>query len=437
MAGSRIYTVSQLNQEIKNLLESNPSFLNLFVRGEISNYKAHPSGHHYMTIKDEGAAISAVLFRSDAAKLRFRLSNGLKVVARGRISSFPKSGQVQLYLADLMPEGAGSLHLEFEQRKEKLYQEGLFDVSHKQSIPAYPEHIAIITSPSGAAIQDMLRILKRRWPLAEVTVFPATVQGPSAPRELIAALQAANAQGKADVILLGRGGGSMEDLWGFNDEALARAIYHSAIPVISAVGHEPDVTIADFVADLRAPTPSGGAELAVPDRNDVMASVRRLDKRLQTAFECHIDRHRSQLTLQMHRLESHAPIRYVMNRRQAVDSLQNRLRQVMRNTLQENNLAVDWAAQQLQHAITHRMEKARAQYQHHTALLDAYSPLKILSRGYSVALDTTGKAVTNAAALSIGDRLTVCFEKGQAHCRIQEIVKSEEQIHGNQKEIDV
>lgn len=279
MASSRIYTVTQLNQEIKSLLESNPSFFNLFVRGEISNYKPHPSGHHYMTIKDEGAAIQAVMFRSDAAKLRFRLQNGMKVVARGRISSFPKSGQVQLYLADMMPDGAGALHMQFEQLKEKLYAEGLFDPMHKRQIPPFPERIGLVTSPSGAAIRDMLRILARRWPMARIELYPSLVQGNAAPADLVRALQLANQKGTAEVLVIGRGGGSLEDLWAFNEECVARAIYESRIPVVSAVGHEPDVTISDFVADLRAPTPSGAAELIAPNAEDCTATLTLLQHR--------------------------------------------------------------------------------------------------------------------------------------------------------------
>lgn len=425
MAGSRIYTVTQLNQEIKNLLESNPSFLNLFVRGEISNYKAHPSGHHYMTIKDEGAAIQAVLFRAEAARLRFRLSNGMKVVARGRISSFPKSGQVQLYLADLMPDGAGSLHLQFEQLKEKLYQEGLFDESHKRPVPEYPEHIALVTSPSGAAVQDMLRILKRRWPFAEVQIFPAAVQGPSAPKELIAALRAANRRGQADVILLGRGGGSIEDLWAFNDELLAREIYQSRIPVISAVGHEPDVTIADFVADLRAPTPSGGAELAVPDGQEVAYSLRFLDKRLRNAFTRTLERHRARLQVTGHRLEVQTPLRYLESRRQEVQALHTRLCQAMDSQMHTQSLAADWAEQRLHQAIAQYMAKKRGQLSQNAALLDAFSPLKILSRGYAVAMNPQRQAITDAGTLSVGERISLCFEKGSAQCQVCDIQRGD------------
>ena len=436
MAGSRIYSVTQLNQEIKNMLESNPLFANLFVRGEISNYKAHPSGHHYLTLKDEDAAISAVLFRSDAARLRFRLANGMKVVARGRVSSFPKTGQVQLYLADLMPDGAGALHLQFEQLKEKLYLEGLFDPAHKRPLPAYPARVALVTSPSGAAVQDMLRILGRRWPLAAVLLFPAAVQGQRAPGELIRALRAANRDGSADLIVLGRGGGSVEDLWAFNDEALARAIYHSRIPVVSAVGHEPDVTIADFVADLRAPTPSGAAELAVPDQDEVRALLMRLDGRLDAAFRQKTGAARALSRMLDSRLRAQTPAKYLKTRREQVDALAGQLTRAVQNRLDEQRLAAGLAGQKLEQAALQSVARRKDALVHLFGLLDAYSPLKVLGRGYAMALGPDGRAVTDAAALHTGDDLTVCLHKGRALCTVNELVK-EKRTNGDQKEDDL
>ena len=246
-----IYTVSQLNNEIKDLLDAVPGYRNLLVQGEISNYKAHSSGHHYLTLKDRDAAINAVMFRSDAMRLKFRLENGMKVIVRARVSSFPRTGAVQLYISEIIPDGAGALNVAFEQLKAKLAAEGLFAESRKKPIPPCPMSIALVTSPTGAAVRDMIRILGRRWPLAKVVLYPAQVQGQGAAESIARAIALANAIGEADVILCGRGGGSMEDLWAFNEEVTARAIAASEIPVISAVGHEPDVTIADFVADLR------------------------------------------------------------------------------------------------------------------------------------------------------------------------------------------
>ncbi|MBQ1351991.1 MAG: exodeoxyribonuclease VII large subunit, partial [Oscillospiraceae bacterium] len=264
-----IFSVSQVNGYLKGLMEADATLSALFVRGEISNYKCYPSGHHYFTLKDKEAALRCVLFRREAARLRFAPQNGMKILAFGRISVFPRDGQYQLYCGELLSDGIGALSIAFEQLKQKLHQEGLFDSAHKKALPRYPERIALITSPVGAAVQDMLRILKARWPLARILLLPVRVQGAEAPKELIDAIEFVNACEGADLIIVSRGGGSMEDLWAFNDEGLARAIYASQIPVISAVGHEPDVTISDFVADLRAATPSNGAELAVPDQNEL------------------------------------------------------------------------------------------------------------------------------------------------------------------------
>ena len=259
------YTPSQLNQYIKGRMDSDPILSKILVRGELSNYKLYPSGHHYFSLKDGEGAIRCVLFRGNAAGLRFRPENGMQVIASGRVSVFPRDGQYQLYCARLTPEGVGDLALAFEQLKEKLAQEGLFDPSRKKEIPEFPGKIALITSPAGAAVRDMIRILGTRWPMSEVKVIPVRVQGKEAPQEIAAAIQWANLHRVADLIITGRGGGSVEDLWAFNEEAVARAIYHSEIPVISAVGHETDTTIADYTADFRAPTPSAAAELAVYD----------------------------------------------------------------------------------------------------------------------------------------------------------------------------
>ena len=254
-AQRQIYTVSQVNGYLKELLDRDGFLSGVFVRGEISNYKTYPSGHHYFSMKDEGGAIRCVMFRREAAHLRFRPENGMKVIAFGRVAVFPRDGQYQLYCAELSPDGVGDLHVAFEQCKEKLFREGLFDPGHKKPLPQYPERIALVTSPVGAAVRDMLRILKARWPMARVLLLPVRVQGVEAAREIAGAIRYASAHHLADVLITGRGGGSMEDLWCFNDELVARAIYDCDIPVISAVGHEPDVTIADFVADLRAARP--------------------------------------------------------------------------------------------------------------------------------------------------------------------------------------
>ena len=320
-----IYTVSQLNNEIKDLLDTIPGYRGLMVQGEISNYKAHSSGHHYMTLKDENAAINAVMFRSDAMRLKFRLQNGMKVIVKARVSSFPRTGAVQLYVSEIIPDGAGALNLAFEQLKAKLQAEGLFSERYKKPIPTCPNSIALVTSLTGAAVRDMIRILGRRWPLAKVVLYPAQVQGQGAAESIARAIALANAIGEADVILCGRGGGSMEDLWAFNEEMTARAIFASEIPVISAVGHEPDFTIADFVADLRAPTPSGAAELAVPDRAEYALNLRTLDARLHTAAHRRTEQQRKLLDGLQERLSNRTPMKYIEEKRLLLTQTEERL----------------------------------------------------------------------------------------------------------------
>ena len=399
-----IYTVSQLNNEIKDLLDAVPGYRSLMVQGEISNYKAHSSGHHYMTLKDRDAAINAVMFRSDAMRLKFRLENGMKVIVRARVSSFPR---------------AGALNVAFEQLKAKLAAEGLFAEAHKKPIPACPSSIALVTSPTGAAVRDMIRILGRRWPLAKVVLYPAQVQGQGAAESIARALALANAIGEADVILCGRGGGSMEDLWAFNEEVTARAIYASEIPVISAVGHEPDVTIADFVADLRAPTPSGAAELAVPDRADWKATLEMLDARLRAAAGKQTQMRRRQLQSLSERLSVRTPVRYIAEKRLVLDTLTERLQGTVPARLAHERQQLRTAQNRLLAAGRGNLHRARLRFTQTVASLDAMSPLRVLSRGYAVATKgARGAVVTDAAALKEGDALHIRFAKGAADCRV-------------------
>lgn len=419
-----IYTVTQLNQQIKGMLESNPSFRNIFVQGEISNYKQHTSGHHYMTLKDADGAISAVLFRADAARLRFRLMNGMKVIARGRVSSFPKTGQVQLYLADLMPDGTGALHLAFEQLKSKLYAEGLFDQSHKQEIPRMPHTIALVTSPTGAAVRDMIRILGRRYPLAEVQLWPVLVQGENAAADIAKTIARINAHGQADVIIVGRGGGSLEDLWAFNEEIVARAIYNSKIPVISAVGHEPDVTIADFVADLRAPTPSGAAELAVPDRGELSILIDREQERLMTALENRLNGLANRLQAQEDRLARCTPAQYVAERRRRTEELIERMRLAQLRKIDSLKTGFSYHEKKLRDMPGVLLERRRGKLQSLSGQLDALSPLRVLARGFSVVTDAQNKIITDSADLQTGDAVTLRFAQGTAKAQITSVQKS-------------
>ena len=393
---SGVYTVSQLNQYIKGILDRDRELTALYVQGEISNYKAYPSGHHYFSLKDGEGAIRCVMFRREAISLRFRPQNGMKVIAFGRVAVFPRDGQYQLYCTALTPDGVGDLHVAFEQLKEKLYQEGLFDPAHKQPLPRMPGRIALITSPAGAAVRDMLRILGARWPLAEVLILPVRVQGAEAPGELCAALAWANRHRVADVIITGRGGGSMEDLWAFNDEHVARAIYHSAIPVISAVGHEPDVTIADFVADLRAATPSNAAELAVPDQNEVGVWLSQMEGRLAQGMARSMEAARKDLERAARCRALQDPMNYVDDKRMALDGQRDKLAAGLMAALNREN----------------------ARFTRLAAKLDALSPLKVLGRGYAIPQKKDGTVVRSVADAAAGETLTLQVADGALSCQV-------------------
>ncbi len=396
MDSNYIYTVTALNEYIKELLDSDAGLAALTVRGEVSNYKAYPSGHHYFSLKDETGALKCVMFKGSAIHLRFRPQNGMKVIAMGRVSVFPRDGAYQLYVSAMMPDGVGDLHAAFEQLKEKLRNEGLFDPEHKKPIPAYPRKIALVTSPVGAAVRDMLRILEARWPLAEVCVLPVRVQGNEAAGEISRAIDYANAHQVADLIITGRGGGSMEDLWCFNEEIVAQAIYRSDIPVISAVGHEPDVTIADFVADLRAATPSNAAELAVPDQNDVYAWLSQVDARLRqrTGRELSLAKERLRRFQQSRVLSD--PVNLVEDRRMLVDRQQDRLTA----------------------ALARRLAGEKERFAAAAAKLDALSPLKVLGRGYAIP-QKGERVVTSVKELSQDDRFTLKLQDGVVPCRVE------------------
>ena len=320
-----IIAVSQVNEYIKFLLDRDVLLTNLCVRGEVSNYKIYPSGHHYFTLKDAEGALKCVMFRSSAQRLRFRPENGMQVIAYGRVTVFPRDGAYQLYCSALTADGAGDLYVAFEQLKEKLSREGLFDPAHKKPLPRYPHTIAIITSAAGAAIMDMLRILAKRYPLAKIKLLPVRVQGAEAPAEIAGAIRYANRYQVADLIITGRGGGSMEDLWAFNDERVARAIYASEIPVISAVGHEPDVTISDYVADLRAATPSNAAELAVPDRQELLKKLSMMQTAMQQSVQKTLKLSRQRLNSLAEKRVLQSPLNYVEDRRVLLDFLSTRL----------------------------------------------------------------------------------------------------------------
>ncbi len=396
-------SVTELNNFIKGLLEQEPALSNVCVRGELSNYKIYPSGHHYFTLKDSESSLRCVMFKSSASKLRFRPENGMSVTVYGRVAVYPRDGAYQLYCSAIMPEGAGDLQIAFEQLKAQLASEGLFDRSHKKALPQFPKRIAIITSSAGAAIHDMIRILGHRWPMAQVVLLPVRVQGVEAPPEIAGAIRYANEFKVADVIITGRGGGSMEDLWAFNDERVARAIYASELPVISAVGHEPDVTISDYVADARASTPSNAAEIVVPDWRDIQDSLDSYGIRADQAL-------RKKLVSLSERLESYRnkrvltdPAAYIDNRRIELDHVRDRLA-----AAEERNLS-----------------KCRQNFVALTAALDAMSPLRVMSRGYAIAERNDGAVVRSTDMLNAGDSITLRLLDGRADCLVRSVSKTE------------
>jgi len=381
------------------VLDGTPELSGVYVRGEISNYKMYPSGHHYFTLKDGEGALRCVMFKGQAMRLRFRPENGMKVIALGRVTVFPRDGAYQLYCDALAPDGVGDLHVAFEQLKEKLCREGLFDPAHKKPLPAYPERIAIITSSAGAAVHDMLRILRRRWPVCKVMLLPVRVQGVEAPAEIVGAIRYANRWQLADIIITGRGGGSIEDLWAFNDEGVARAIWESEIPVISAVGHEPDVTIADFVADVRAATPTHAAELAVPDRAE-------LRDRLEST------------RLYLGRGEA----RRLQLLRQRLDSLaEKRVLSDPMAAIQDKRMLLGYLQRNLAARGESLLAGPKGRLGALTASLDAMSPLKVLGRGYAVVTNEEGKILRSAAGVSVGDRVRAKLGDGQLICSVEEI----------------
>ena len=391
------YSVTQVNNYLKDLMDRDRNLAAIFVRGEISNYKAYPSGHHYFSLKDEGGAIRCVMFRREADSLRFRPQNGMKVIAFGRVAVFPRDGQYQLYCTQLTADGIGDLHMAFEQLKEKLLKEGLFAQEHKKELPTYPNKILLVTSPAGAAVRDMLRILEARWPLAQVAILPVRVQGAEAPEEIARAIYWANDNVEADLIITGRGGGSIEDLWAFNEEIVARAIYESEIPVISAVGHEPDVTISDFVADLRAATPSNAAELAVPDQNDLYARLDQLRARMKNAAERNIRQHRAMLDRFASSRALTSPDNYIQDRRMLLDYNQRRLVNGLNSVLSHSQRRITGLA----------------------ASLDALSPLKVLGRGYSIAQTNNGTILSSVRQLKPDTRFRLRLSDGEVPCRIE------------------
>lgn len=394
----QVLTITQLNEYIRSRMDADPFLSGIAVRGEISNYKLYPSGHHYFTLKDEGAALKCVMFKSSAQRLRFRPENGMKIIAMGKVSVYPRDGVYQLSCTALAMDGIGDLYAAFEQLKGKLAREGLFDPSHKKPLPQYPGTIGIITSSAGAAVHDMLRILRKRYPLTNVRLLPVRVQGAEAPGEIAAAIRYANHYKLADLLIVGRGGGSIEDLWAFNDERVAYAIYESAIPVISAVGHEPDVTISDFVADLRAATPSNAAELAVPDQQALRQTLDSFSNAMANALGRQIKASRQHLKVLSESQSLKSPTGYLEQRRKNLQLLRNRMISAQNASLARN----------------------KQRYIANISKLDAMSPLKVLTRGYSMAQTEDGTLLRSVSQVELGQRISVSLSDGRISATVME-----------------
>ena len=398
-----VITVSQLNNYIKRCFDSNQNFQRLYIKGEISNFKRHSSGHLYLTLKDEGSVLRAVMFRAAASSLRFNASNGMKVIACGRVAVFERDGQYQLYIESMMPDGVGELYLAYEQLKEKLEKEGLFDESHKKPIPKYPAKIGVITSPTGAAVRDILNVLKRRYALADIYIYPALVQGIGAAKTIADGIEFFNREKKADVLIVGRGGGSIEDLWAFNEEEVAYAIYNSEIPVISAVGHETDFTIADFVADLRAPTPSAGAELSAPSQTDV----------------------RQSLIMQKSKLAVCLTNLYKLKAQQLERIQKSRVFTDYRIIFDDKRLYLDMLSKSLVDLYAKKVEKSKTELLKYLSKLEALNPASVLKRGFASVKGADGKIVKDAKSLKNGDLIDVTFADGTANCEVKSVKEGE------------
>ena len=394
----QVLSISQINEYIRGKMDADPLLTGVAVRGEISNYKVYPSGHHYFTLKDESAALKCVMFKGSAVKLRFRPNNGMQVIAMGRITVYPRDGGYQLYCTAMVVDGVGDLYAAFEQLKEKLAAKGLFDQRHKKPLPKLPGTIGVVTSSAGAAVHDILRVLRKRYPLTRVLLLPVRVQGVEAPGEIAAAIRYANLHKLADVLIVGRGGGSIEDLWAFNDERVAYAIYESDIPVISAVGHEPDFTISDFVADVRAATPSNAAELAVPDQIALRQLLDTMSDTVSGALIKQLRTVRMRLDLLSKSPALRTPTGYLDQKNRTLELLKNRL----------------IAAQSQQIALK------RQRYVAMTAKLDAMSPLKVLSRGYAMVQDEDGIVVRSLSQVEPGNTVNISLSDGNVSATVVE-----------------
>ena len=389
----RTATVSQINNYVKKILDHNIILNNVWVKGELSNFKRHYSGHLYITLKDEGGVLKAVMFRGAAATLAFEPSDGMKVLARGRVSVYEAGGSYQLYIEEMIPDGVGELYIAYEQLKKQLEEEGLFDERHKKPIPKFPKAVGVVTAPTGAAVRDIINVITRRYPMAEIILYPAQVQGNGAAESVVKAIEYFNATREVDTLIVGRGGGSIEDLWAFNEEITARAIYASEIPVISAVGHETDFTIADFVADLRAPTPSAAAEIAVPSTTEIMARITSNQSRIQQNIISRIEGGR----LILKRFKMRTP----------------------KDRIDEYSLRIDSMTRSMENSLKMKTMALRRQFAEQTAKLDALSPLQTLSRGYAIPTKEDGAVIRSAKDVKSGDEFTLRLRDDSVDCVVK------------------
>lgn len=390
--GQIIATVSQLNNFIKRTFEANPAYSDIWIKGEISNYKKHYSGHHYLTLKDEGGVVKAVMFKQNATCLKIMLSDGMKVLAHGRVSVYEPAGTYQLYIDEIVPDGVGELYIAFENLKKKLDEEGLFLDVHKKPIPKFPQKVGVVTAPTGAAVRDIINIATRRYPYAEIIICPAQVQGDGAAQSICEGIDYFNMTKGCDVMIVGRGGGSIEDLWAFNEEIVAYSIFNSQIPVISAVGHEVDFTIADFVADLRAPTPSAAAELAVPSTEELLSYINNLKHNLKTSVNSNIQ-----------------------NKKMYLKSLKL---MSPRDIIENNYLRLDMVSKRITDRINILVKEKKESFEKQLVRLDAISPLKIMKRGFALPVDEKGKIIKSVKTLDKKGKFELKMADGIRRCEV-------------------
>lgn len=453
MQEQRYISVTALTKYIKRKFDADPHLLDIHVRGEISNFKQHSSGHMYFTLKDEKARILAVMFSSQSRYMKFSPKNGMKVIVKGDITIYEPSGQYQIYIKEMQPDGIGELFLAYEQLKKRLEQEGLFAPEKKKPLPLYPKTVGVITSPTGAAIRDIITTIKRRFPITNIFVFPALVQGENAAPSIAKAIERANKAGNIDVLIVGRGGGSIEELWGFNEEIVARAIHASNIPIISAVGHETDFTIADFVADMRAPTPTGAAELAVPHIEELMERILQRQTRLLRAMKGRFSFEKDRLNRVQKSYAFRYPRRLYEQKLEQVDKLTELLvrgaskltilkqeqlkkvhKQLMRNhpkeSIREAEIRLSRSQKGLHRAMVQIHQQKQTEFNRVVSTLQALSPLRIMERGYSLVYNDENKLVKSINQVKKDDSIQIQLTDGNLYCKVQNIKESEKNDNG-------